>query len=119
METKKLPDNFWTLPANIDPFAEYAPHDGAEIEKIEPFSEELETIVQQMWKDMTTETKILEGTLDVEYKIEGEFVTPKSVAGTIPIYKGILENEQEIPLSEEKDGEEQENGGKTDGVVTE
>lgn len=101
-QPKELPADFWTAPIDIDPLADYAPHGGAEIEQVNPFTEELETIVQQMWKDMTEETKILEGTVEVEYKIEGEFITPMSVAGTVKCYTGDLENE----LSEEKTTEE-------------
>ena len=98
---KEPPSDFWTAPVDLDPLAEYAPHEGAEIQEIVPFNEELETIVQQMWKDMTEETKILEGTLEVEYKIEGEFVIPESVAkGT------IYWKEKENELSEEKSTEE-------------
>ena len=106
METEKpkeLPSDFWTVPIDIDPLADYAPHGGAEIAEVEPFSEELETIVQQMWKDMTEETKILEGTVNIEYTIEGEFVTPMSIAGTVECYTGDLQKNE---LSEEKTTEE-------------
>jgi hypothetical protein len=74
---KELPSDFWTAPIDVDPLADYEPHGGAEIEEVVPFNEQLETIVQQMWKDMTEECKILEGTLQVEYTIEDEFVIPK------------------------------------------
>ena len=90
-QPKELPSDFWTAPIDVDPLADYEPHGGAEIEEVVPFNENLETIVQQMWKDMTEETKILQGTLEVEYTIEGEFVIPKP-------------NENE--LSEEKSTEE-------------
>jgi hypothetical protein len=90
-QPKELPSDFWTAPIDVDPLADYEPHGGAEIEEVVPFNENLETIVQQMWKDMTEETKILQGTLEVEYTIEGEFVIPKP-------------NENE--LSEEKNTEE-------------
>ena len=99
---KELPSDFWTVPVDIEPLADYEEHGGAEIQEVEPFNEELETIVQQMWKDMTEETKILEGTVEVEYKVEGEFVIPKSVNGTIECYTGVQKNE----LSEEKSTEE-------------
>jgi hypothetical protein len=98
---KELPSDFWTAPIDVDPLADYEPHGGAEIEEVVPFNENLETIVQQMWKDMTEETKILQGTLEVEYTIEGEFVIPESVA------KGsIYWKEKENELSEEKNTEE-------------
>jgi hypothetical protein len=90
-QPKELPSDFWTAPIDVDPLADYEPHGGAEIEEVAPFNEQLETIVQQMWKDMTEECKILEGTLEVEYTIEGEFVIPKP---------------QENELSEEKSTEE-------------
>lgn len=51
---------------------------GASLEIIDHFEQELESIVEQMWKDMTTETKLLEGTEVPEYKIEGEFIITKN-----------------------------------------
>lgn len=38
------------------------PEAGADLALIEAHETELESIVQQMWKDMTTETKLLDGT---------------------------------------------------------
>lgn len=61
MSETKLPENFWTVEVPIDPFA-MAPEVGAELTKIDAYTAELESIVQQMWKDMTTETKLLDGT---------------------------------------------------------
>ena len=51
---------------------------GASLEIIESFEQELESIVEQMWKDMTTETKLIEGVEVPEYTIEGEFVIAKN-----------------------------------------
>lgn len=59
--TEKLPDDFWTGEVPVDPFA-MAPEVGADLAKIDAHTAELESIVQQMWEDMTTETKLLEGT---------------------------------------------------------
>jgi hypothetical protein len=61
MTETKLPENFWTVEVPVDPFAQ-APEVGADLALIEAHTAELESIVQQMWKDMTTETKILDGT---------------------------------------------------------
>jgi hypothetical protein len=61
MSETKLPENFWTAEVPVDPFAQ-APEVGADLTLIEAHTAELESIVQQMWEDMTTETKLLEGT---------------------------------------------------------
>jgi hypothetical protein len=61
MSETKLPENFWTVEVPVDPFAQ-APEVGADLTLIEAHEAELESIVQQMWEDMTTETKILDGT---------------------------------------------------------
>jgi hypothetical protein len=61
MEEKKLPDDFWTNPVDIDPFAQ-CPEAGADLEAIADHQTELGGIVEQMWNDMVNETKILEGT---------------------------------------------------------
>lgn len=61
MSETKLPDDFWTTEVPVDPFA-LAPEVGADLTQIQAYTEELESLVQQMWKDMTTETKLLDGT---------------------------------------------------------
>lgn len=61
MSETKLPENFWTVEVPVDPFAQ-APEVGADLTLIAAHEAELESIVQQMWEDMTTETKLLEGT---------------------------------------------------------
>jgi hypothetical protein len=61
MSETKLPENFWTVEVPVDPLAQ-APEVGAELAKIDAYTAELESLVQQMWKDMTTETKLLDGT---------------------------------------------------------
>jgi hypothetical protein len=61
MSETKLPENFWTVEVPEDPFAQ-APEVGADLTKIAAHEAELESIVQQMWEDMTTETKLLDGT---------------------------------------------------------
>lgn len=58
--TEKLPEDFWTVEVPIDPFA-MSPDVGADLTKIDAHTSELESIVRQMWEDMTTETKLLEG----------------------------------------------------------
>ena len=73
MEQKKLPDDFWTNPVDIDPFAQS--HDvGADLEAIADHQTELGGIVTQMMNDMVNETKILEGT---EIPEREEIVIPK------------------------------------------
>lgn len=61
MSETKLPDDFWTVEVPVDPLAR-VPEVGAELSKIEAHEAELDSIVQQMWEDMTTETKLLDGT---------------------------------------------------------
>jgi hypothetical protein len=61
MSETKLPDDFWTAEVPDDPFAQ-APEVGADLTLIAAHEAELESIVQQMWEDMTTETKLLDGT---------------------------------------------------------
>lgn len=61
MSETKLPDDFWTVEVPVDPLA-MAPEVGADLTRIEAHTTELESIVQKMWEDMTTETKILDGT---------------------------------------------------------
>ena len=59
--TEKLPEDFWTAEVPVDPFA-VAPEVGADLTQIAAYTAELESLVQQMWKDLTTETKLLDGT---------------------------------------------------------
>jgi hypothetical protein len=73
MSETKLPENFWTVEVPIDPFA-MAPEVGADLTLIAAHEAELESIVQQMWEDMTTETKILDGT---EVPEREEIVIPR------------------------------------------
>ena len=73
MSEPKLPDDFWTVEIAVDPFA-MAPEVGADLALIEAHEAELETIVQQMWSDMTTETKLLDG---VEVPEQEEIVIPR------------------------------------------
>jgi hypothetical protein len=73
MGEPKLPDDFWTVDIAVDPFA-MAPEVGADLALIEAHEAELETIVQQMWSDMTTETRILDGT---EIPEQEEIVIPR------------------------------------------
>jgi hypothetical protein len=61
MSETKLPDDFWTVEIDVDPFA-MNPEVGADLALIEAHASELESLVRQMWEDMTTETKILDGT---------------------------------------------------------
>lgn len=61
MEIKKLPDDFWTVEIDVDPLAQ-DPDVGADLKQIEAHQTELGGIVEQMWKDMACETKLLEGT---------------------------------------------------------
>ena len=61
MEEQKLPDDFWTAPVDLDPFAQN-PEAGAELSEIANHQTELGGIVEQMWQDMVNECPILEGT---------------------------------------------------------
>lgn len=60
MEQKKLPADFWTVTVDIDPFAQN-PDVGAELADIADHQTELGGIVEQMWEDMTNETRLIEG----------------------------------------------------------
>jgi hypothetical protein len=73
MSETKLPENFWTVEVPVDPLA-MAPEVGADLTKIAAHEAELESIVQQMWEDMTTETKLLDGT---EVPEREEIVIPR------------------------------------------
>ena len=73
MSEPKLPDDFWTVEIAEDPLA-MAPDVGASLALIEAHEAELESIVQQMWSDMTTETKLLDG---VEVPEQEELVIPR------------------------------------------
>jgi hypothetical protein len=86
MSETKLPDNFWTVEVTIDPLA-MNPEVGAELTQIEAHEAELGTIVQQMWEDMTTETKLLEGT---EIPTREEIVIPRI---TEEEFRRLLKNE--------------------------
>jgi hypothetical protein len=73
MSETKLPENFWTVEVSVDPLA-MDPEVGADLTKITTHTAELESLVQQMWKDMTTETKLLDGT---EVPEREEIVIPR------------------------------------------
>ena len=73
MSETKLPEDFWTVEIPEDPFA-MAPEVGADLTKIAAHEAELESLVQQMWEDMTTETKLLDGT---EVPEREEIVIPR------------------------------------------
>lgn len=73
MSEPKLPEDFWTVDIAEDPLA-MAPDVGADLALIEAHESELESIVQQMWSDMTTETKLLDG---VEIPEQEEIVIPR------------------------------------------
>jgi hypothetical protein len=61
MSETKLPENFWTVEVPVDPLA-MVPDVGADLAKIAAHEAELDSLVLQMWEDMTTETKLLDGT---------------------------------------------------------
>jgi hypothetical protein len=73
MSETKLPEDFWTVEIPVDPLA-MAPEVGAELSRIEAHASELESLVQQMWSDMTTETKLLDG---VDVPDQEEIVIPR------------------------------------------
>ena len=61
MSETKLPDDFWTVEVPVDPFA-MSPDAGADLTKLAAHEAELDSLILQMWEDMTTETKLLDGT---------------------------------------------------------
>jgi hypothetical protein len=61
MSETKLPEDFWTVEIPVDPLAQ-APDVGADLTRLAAHEAELESLVLQMWQDMTTETKLLDGT---------------------------------------------------------
>jgi hypothetical protein len=61
MSETKLPEDFWTVEIPVDPLAQ-APDVGADLTRLAAHEAELESLVLQMWEDMTTETKLLDGT---------------------------------------------------------
>jgi hypothetical protein len=61
MSETKLPEDFWTVEVPIDPLAR-VPDVGADLTKIAAHEAELDSLVLKMWEDMTTETKLLDGT---------------------------------------------------------
>jgi hypothetical protein len=73
MSEPKLPDDFWTVDISVDPLA-MVPEVGADLTLIEAHESELESIVQQMWSDMTTDTKLLEG---VDIPEQEDIVIPR------------------------------------------
>jgi hypothetical protein len=60
-EQKKLPEDFWTAPVDVDPLAQN-PDVGADLTQIEDHQTELGGIVEKMWQDMVNECVVLEGT---------------------------------------------------------
>ena len=91
---EKLPADFWTVEIPIDPFA-MVPDVGADLAKIEAHESELESIVRQMWEDMTTETKLLDGT---EVPEREEIVIPRI---TEEEFRALLAVENERSGTEE------------------
>lgn len=61
-QTKTLTKEDWNREAFIDPLAQN-PDVGADLNLIANHETELGGIVEQMWKDMVNETKLLEGTI--------------------------------------------------------
>ena len=106
MSETKLPDDFWTATVPVDPFA-LDPDAGADLTKLEAHEAELESLVQQMWQDMTTETKLLDGTevperetIEIPRITEEEFrALLAEPAGDETSLTGRVENEQ--PPTEE------------------
>lgn len=92
--SEKLPADFWTAEISVDPFA-MSPEVGADLTKIAAHEAELESIVRQMWEDMTTETKLLDGTEVPEREtIEIPRITEEEFRAAIASLNGRAENEQ-------------------------
>lgn len=112
MSEPKLPENFWTVTVPVDPFA-MSPDVGADLSLIAAHDAELESLVQQMWEDMTTETKLLDGaeipereTIEILPRLtEEEFrVRLAEPAQDETSLTGRVENEQ--PPTEEPESKE-------------
>lgn len=92
MSERPFPADFWTETLPEDPLAQ-TPDVGADLTLIEAHTNELESLVQQMWNDMTTETKILDGT---EVPEREEIVIPRI---TEEEFRALLKTDQ--PVTEE------------------
>lgn len=99
MEQKKLPDDFWTNPVDIDPFAQ-SPDVGADLEAIADHQTELGGIVEQMWRDMENETKLLEGTDIPERE---EFVIPRIAEEEFRALMLTFEQLEKVPSVEKNE----------------
>lgn len=92
--TEKLPATFWVGEVPADPFAQ-CPEVGAELAKLDAHTAELESIVQQMWEDMATETKLLDGTEVPEREtIEIPRIPEEEFWAMVVNLNGQAENEQ-------------------------
>ncbi len=99
MEQKKLPDNFWTTPVDIDPFAQ-SPDVGADLEAIGDHQTEFGGIVTQMMNDMVNETKILEGT---EIPEREEIVIPRIAEEEFRSFMLTFEQLEKVPSIEKNE----------------
>ena len=99
MEQKKLPDDFWTAPVDTDPLAQN-PDVGADLERIAPHEAELDTIVQQMWRDMMNESKLLE---DTELPPREEIVIPPITEEEFRAFMLTFEQPEKVPSVEKNE----------------
>lgn len=99
MTERTLPADFWTVEVPTDPFA-MAPEVGADLTRIAAHEAELETIVQQMWEDMTTEVKLFEGT---EIPDREEIVIPRI---TEEEFRALLGAKTDLEPTEEPETKE-------------
>lgn len=88
---EKLPEDFWTAPADVDPLAQN-PDVGADLTQIEAQQTELGGIVEQMWRDMMNECPIIEGT---EIPEREEIVIPREDE------EEVLKRIKELSIGEE------------------
>ena len=98
MDQKKLPDDFWTAPIDVDPLAQVS-EAGADLEAIADHQTELGGIVTQMMNDMVNETKILEGT---EIPEREEIVIPPIAEEEFRALMLTFEQLEKVPSVEKK-----------------
>ena len=97
MSETKLPDDFWTVEVPVDPLAR-VPDVGADLTKIAAHEAELDSLVLQMWEDMTSETKLLDGT---DVPEQEDIVIPRI---TEEEFQAWLKTDQ--PVTEEPESKE-------------
>jgi len=96
---EKLPEDFWTAPADVDPLAQN-PDVGADLTQIEAQQTELGGIVEQMWRDMMNECPIIEGT---EIPEREEIVIPPITEEEFRALMLTFEQSEKVPSVEKNE----------------